>query len=158
MTAENFATLISVSAAGYLFFRWFNQPAKLSPDPWGPEIEQLLHDPQTQPLCQHCFTPQSGQGWFCPVCGSSVGPYNNYMPFVYVFAQGEVMRAGVTEHIRPSRWVIGSYLFCSLSVYAIFAPVYWYRLFQNLRRQKREQAADVPGALRTNVDKPNEPL
>ena len=115
---------------------WIFSGDSLSPDPWGPEIEQLIQDPATEPLCHRCLTPQSPIGWFWPECGTGVGPYNNYMPFVYTFSVGEVLRAGVLDHVRRSPVVVLGYLMCSAN-YAVFAPIYWYYLFSNFRRHKQ---------------------
>jgi hypothetical protein len=81
------------------------------------------------------LTPQSHNGWFCPECGATVGPYCNYMPYVYVFAQGEVLRAGVADRVRHSVVVIAGFVLLSLGMYSVVAPVYWYFLAKNLRRK-----------------------
>lgn len=134
MTIESLSILVMAVAVGYGIVRWFRNSTTVSPDPWGPEIEHLIQNSDAPPLCHRCFTPQSSQAWFCPECGTSVGPYNNYMPYVYIFSQGEVLRSGINDHIRHSFLVVVGYLLFSLGSYSIFAPVYWYLLFRNLRR------------------------
>ena len=105
-----------------------------TPDPWGPEVEQIIQDPDLEPLCHRCFTPHSHQAWFCPVCGASVGAFNNYMPYLDVFPQGEVLRSGVCDNVRRSFLTVAGYLLLSLVCYLIFAPIYWFFLFRNFRR------------------------
>jgi hypothetical protein len=138
MTIEALVIVGGVTAAGYGAFRWLTSVTNLSPDPWGAEVEQIIQNPQASPLCHRCLTPQDCDGWFCPVCGTAVGQYNNYMPFVYVFSLGEVLRAGVTDHIKPSFLTICGYLLYSFIIYFIFAPIYWYFLFRNLKRHGPE--------------------
>jgi hypothetical protein len=105
----------------------------LSPDPWGPEIETVIQDPDTLALCHRCLTPHEHEAWFCPVCGTAVGKYNNYMPFVCLFSVGEVLRAGVTDYVRPSFLNIIWHLFFSFCNYLIFAPIYWYFFLRNVK-------------------------
>jgi len=104
------------------------------PDPWGPELTAELKSQDCVPVCLRCFTPQEHDRWFCPECGAAVGPYNNTLPYIYIFSQGEVLSTGVYRDIRPSALVIGGYLLLSICEYGVFAPVYWWRLFRNLRR------------------------
>ncbi len=52
-----------------------------------------------------------------------------------IFLEGEVLRVGVTGHWPPSRLMVLGYVLLSVGAYAIAAPVYWYFLLQNLRRQ-----------------------
>ena len=111
-----------------------------TPDPWGPEVEQIIQDPDLEPLCHRCFTPHPHQAWFCPVCGASIGDYNNYMPYLDVFPQGEVLRSGVCDNVRRSFLTVAGYLLLSLVCYLIFAPIYWFFLFRNFRRH-----APAPG-------------
>ena len=134
MTIEALVVVGSLCAALYGAFRWVGKAKELSPDPWGAEIERIIQDPDAVTLCHRCITPQAPDACFCPHCGTAVGQYNNYLPFVYIFSQGEVLRAGVTDRIRPSALTICGYLLYSLSAYLIFAPIYWYFLFRNLRR------------------------
>lgn len=104
----------------------------MSPDPWGSDVESNLSGPEALPVCHKCITPQPHGQWFCEHCGSAVGEYNNWMPYVYVFSQGEVLRNGVTQRLPRSALIIVGYVLVSLSAYAIFAPVFWYFLFKNL--------------------------
>ena len=133
---------IGLALAGLVVWRmiaWVkNAPAV--PDPWDAEIENGVQQPESVCLCHRCFTPTPPAGWFCEDCGGAVGPYNNLMPYVQVFSEGEVFRNGVTDKTRANPLVIGGYLLGSLSAYLVFAPVYWFFLFRNLRRIKREES------------------
>jgi hypothetical protein len=134
----------ALASSGLAFvFLWrllvrFRESPK-TPDPWGEEIEKQLHEPDAVEICHHCFTPRSLSGWFCEHCGSAVGPYNNMMPFVNVFSEGEIFRNGVNDKLRASPFIIIGYLLFSLSAYAFFAPIYWFFFFKNLKRLKDDR-------------------
>jgi hypothetical protein len=146
------AVLVILGFCGVAIYRlvlWIMH-APRTVDPWGPETEEAVNQEEAVPLCHHCFTPQEHNGWFCPECGATVGPYCNYLPYIYVFSQGEVLRAGVTERIRRGKLMtIGLILFSlgmclfSLGMCAIAAPIYWFFLFKNLRRNS-DQVPEVP--------------
>ena len=59
------------------------------------------------------------------------------MPFVCVFSQGEILRNGVTDKLRANPLTIIGYLIYSLANYFIFAPIYWFFFFKNLKRLKQ---------------------
>jgi len=111
----------------YRFVLWVMEANRTS-DPWGEEIDKAVNQEDALPVCHHCLTPQEHRAWFCPECGATVGPYCNYMPYVYIFAEGEVLRAGVTEHLRRSPLIIIGYLLFSLGMFAVAAPIYWFFL------------------------------
>lgn len=127
----------------YRLFLWIRE-LPVSPDPWSPEIEKSLEGPDAVPICHKCFTPQPPGQWFCEHCGSAVGEYNNWMPYVYLFSEGEVLRNGVTEKIRVNALTIVGYVLFSSCSYLVFAPVYWYFFFKNLRRIKSEESHQTP--------------
>ena len=135
------AALIILGICGlalYRFVRWVME-APRTVDPWGKETEDALNQEESVPLCHHCLTPQEHSGWFCPECGATVGPYCNYMPYIYIFSQGEVLRAGVTERIRHNKLIIIGFVLFSLGMFAIAAPIYWFFLFRNLRKSGAAQ-------------------
>ncbi len=114
-----------------------NAPVK--PDPWSSEIEASLQAEDATPICHRCLTPHSNEAWFCEHCASAVGTYNNLMPYVCVFSQGEVLRNGVTDKLRVSPLIIVGYLIYSLGNYFFLAPIYWFFFFKNLKRLKEEK-------------------
>jgi hypothetical protein len=147
MPFEIFAVLLGISVAALGIVRWLMHPSPTKPDPWDAEVEKSIHEPESVPLCHRCLTPHLEETWFCQRCGTAVGPYNNYMPFLYTFSEGEVFRAGVTDQIRRTPVAIGGLLLFSLLRYHVFAPCYWYFLFRNLKRPHQTNvpdASDVP--------------
>ena len=113
---------------GFLWF-WNVTP---KPDPWGPEIDLQLEDPQTLPVCHHCLAPHAHTNWFCPECGAAVGDYNNWNPYLYIFSLGEVLRAGTFGKTQRTWLTVLGYLILSVGEYVIFAPAYWILFFMNL--------------------------
>jgi hypothetical protein len=126
----------------YRLVLWIMQ-APRTDDPWGKETDEAVNQEEAVPVCHHCLTPQKHNGWFCPECGATVGPYCNYMPYIYIFSQGEVLRAGVTERIRRSRLITIGFVLFSLGMFAFAAPIYWFFLFRNLRRAN-DEALEAP--------------
>ena len=145
MALGNEHTLVGLVILGicalaiYRFVLWVVETPR-TVDPWGKETEEAVNRDEAVPLCHHCFTPQEHNGWFCPECGATVGPYCNYMPYVYIFSQGEVLRAGLTERMRRSPLITIGFVLLSLGMFAIAAPIYWFFLFKNLHRSKGAKA------------------
>jgi hypothetical protein len=106
-----------------------------SPDPWDEETEKAVHEPEAVEICHRCFIPVTPGSWFCEHCGNAVGPYNNVMPYICVFSQGEVLRNGVNDKLGQKALTVAGYLLFSLNMYLVFAPIYWIFLFRNLNRQ-----------------------
>jgi hypothetical protein len=130
---------------GFAFWRvllWIrNSP--IHPDPWDTATQQAVEQPDAPEVCYHCATPLPPGSWFCEHCGRAVGPYNNLMPYVNAFSEGEVYRSGVLEHVRRSPLLIAGYLLISLS-YLIFAPIYWFLLFKNLFARRPTEVPSLP--------------
>jgi|SRR5690242_7571439 len=119
--------------AAYFFWRlivWVRE-APTKPDPWDAEVAQQLMDPDTPEICPHCSTPQEPGAWFCEFCGRAVGPYNNLMPFVNCFSEGEVFRNGVEGRFHNRPLILVGLILFSISAYVIFAPVYLFCLARN---------------------------
>ena len=138
--AVGFAALAVM--AGFAFWRvllWIKE-SPVHADPWGAAVAAEIEGPDAQEVCHHCATPLAPGSWFCRHCGRAVGPYNNLMPWVNAFSEGEVYRSGVVEHVRRSPWLIAGYLLISFH-YLVFAPVYWFLVFRNLFRRKPETMA-----------------
>ena len=142
---QTLAVLVILGICGVVIYRFvlWVMKAPRTVDPWGKETEEAVSDEKAVAVCLHCLAPQEHNGWFCPECGATVGPYCNYLPYIYIFSQGEVLRAGVTERIRRSKLITIGFLLFSSYMYVVAAPVYWFFLFRNLRRSgnAREEAA-----------------
>jgi hypothetical protein len=119
---------------------WIRE-APQTPDPWDAEVEQKLQDPETQQVCHRCLTPQEPGAWFCKRCGTAVGPYNNLMPFLNVFSEGEVLRNGVGGRFRNRPLIVIGYFLITLGIFSFFAPIYWLSLLLNLKRPSERQAS-----------------
>jgi ribosomal protein L40E len=135
--------------------------APVRPDPWDAAVEQKLSDPEAVEVCPHCLTEQPPTAWFCRHCGRAVGPYNNLMPFVQIFSEGEVFRNGTCDRLRNSPLILIGYFLLSLNFLAliIFPPFgswffrllivlamlsYWSSLLKNLKRSKADQSESQP--------------
>jgi len=126
----------------YRILLWLMEAAR-TPDPWGPEVEGSLDGPEATPVCPHCLAPQVHNGWFCPECGSTVGPYCNWLPGVYIFSIGEAFRRGVAEPMRSKPLVIAGYILISLAYFSLLAPISWILLFVNLRRATEARQSEA---------------
>ena len=137
--------LVGCLALGGLVFAGFwrlivwVRSSPIHPDPWDAATEEKLSALETVEVCHHCSTPQPANAWFCEYCGSAVGPYNNLMPYVCIFSQGEILRNGVNARMRKSPLTVFGYLLYSLGNYAVFAPLYWFLLFKQFKRLDEEQ-------------------
>jgi hypothetical protein len=148
------------------FIVWVRE-APVRPDPWDAETEQKLSEPEAQEVCHHCLAPQPSNAWFCEHCGSAVGPYNNWMPYIHIFSIGEVLRNGVMDKLRPNVLTISGYLLLSVNffffiiirphiaslgfVLLIFAALllYWFLLFKNLKRLREEKPGEQPDGVQS---------
>jgi len=140
------------------FIAWIRE-APRTPDPWDAEVEQKLQDPETQQICHRCMTPQEPDAWFCKHCGSAVGPYNNLMPFLNVFSEGEVLRNGVSDRFRNRPFIALGYLLITLGfflrllldyplltvgIFSFVGLVYLGSVLRNLKRPPhRQEPADA---------------
>lgn len=118
--------------------------APTHPDPWDAATEQKLAEPETAEVCPHCSTPQPPTAWFCAHCGRAVGPYNNLMPYVNCFSEGEVFRNGVAGRFRKRPLILAGFILVSFAAYLVFAPVYLFFLFRAWRRPRVEGEAEEP--------------
>jgi hypothetical protein len=109
------------------------QEAPIRPDPWDSDVEDSLQASEAVPVCHHCFTPQFEHSRFCQECGSSIGAYNNLLPYVNLFSIGEAFRTGTSGKYRITPVTVIGFLFWSSTEYHIFAPVYWYFWYRNFK-------------------------
>ena len=119
----------------------------MTSDPWDEETERAVQEDNAVQVCHRCLAPALPGQWFCEHCGCAVGPYNNWMPYVYLFSQGEILRNGVWDRLKPNFLTVMGYLLISLCSFAFAAPAYWFFLFRNFGRQRRgapEDATDSP--------------
>jgi len=114
------------------------------PDPWEQELTEQVAAPEAVEVCPHCLTEQTARDYFCPKCGAATGPYNNFMPWVYLFSMGEVLRTGTGGNFRRTPFVIAGYIFYALSQYIIFVPFFLFSFFKNLARLKNAPPAADP--------------
>jgi hypothetical protein len=142
MTLEAFIFFVVLLAVLCRLWVWFRD-TNLPPEPWGPEVEKALQSSESVPVCPHCLAPQVHEVWFCPDCGSTVGPYNNYSPYLYIFSLGEALRAALsgTQHHRPLVRV-GAFLVL-LSFAPVVLPVAFYYRFI---KKTNQPAPDAPAA------------
>ena len=100
--------------------------ASAPPDPWSSEIDQAVKARDAIPVCSNCLYPQAGHRWFCPHCAFPTGDYVTSMPYLQIFAIGEVLRRGVIG--LPERGFARKAFFVifSASEYLAFAPIYWF--------------------------------
>ena len=154
LVGEIGVTALALAAAWRLIV-WVRE-APVSPDPWDAEVQQKLAEPETLEICPHCSTPQSPTAWFCPNCGRAVGPYNNLMPYVQVFSEGEVLRNGTQDRLRKSPLIVIGYFLISFNFmvvaiatlrsstllsFAMFGALlsFWFSLYKNYNRADTEQ-------------------
>ncbi len=132
-TVGALAILGLLGAAIYGFCRWL-LACPHTPDPWGAQVAEMVEREGAIPLCAHCLTPQAHKGWFCPECGSTSGPYVNYLPGVYIFSIGDAARAGVQRRHRWTPLLVMGYILVAFSYFHILAPIYCVFLFINRAR------------------------
>ena len=97
------------------------------PDPWDADVERQLSE--AVEVCPHCLTEQPPTAWFCKRCGRAVGPYNNLMPYVQVFSEGEVFRNGMNGQFRNRPLILAGYFLVFLGTMPFLAPLYFLWLF-----------------------------
>lgn len=125
---------------------WIRE-APQTPDPWDAEVEQTLQDPEVRQVCHRCLTPQDPETWFCRHCGAAVGPYNNLMPFLNVFSEGEVLRNGVDGRFRNRPLIVIGYFLITLGIFPVLAPIYWLSFLLNWKRSSdRRKSGDTHGS------------
>ncbi|HEX5397866.1 MAG TPA: hypothetical protein VFY06_02325 [Verrucomicrobiae bacterium] len=130
--------------------------APATPDPWDAETDQKLSEPDAVEVCPHCLTEQPPAAWFCKGCGRAVGPYNNMMPYIQIFSEGEVFRSATCDRLRRSPLIVIGFFLLSLnfltlvfvrpygswfwSLMILLALLsYWSSFLKNLKRSKAEE-------------------
>ena len=113
------------------------------PDPWPPEIDKEIRKPEAICVCHRCFTPQETATWFCPDCGTAVGPYNNTMPFIRIFSMGEVVRSAVNKNAWSTPLRIIGYFITGFLAYSLFFPFYAFRLIWNFAKKNTSDNDEI---------------
>src|ERR1041384_6959326 len=138
LTEEAFGLVALVAAAVYLVVRWVRE-GKPNPDPWeleGSDVGPSEGNASASPICVRCLTPHAETAYFCPQCGHAVGPYSNYMPFLQLFSEGEVMRSATDGSKRMTPFRMLGYALLSLATFSFFAPIFWVALWNRYSGQK----------------------
>jgi hypothetical protein len=118
------------------------------PDPWGKEIEAAVYNDSAVPLCHRCFTEHENTTLFCPKCGAAVGDYNNVMPWVQVFSEGEVLRNSLFDRLRVNAITIAGFFVFTLAlgvitgVGLILMPFFWAMFAKNVARNRFLEAEE----------------
>ncbi len=128
ITAEKTIAWVSAAAVftGLLIWRIREIASHARADPWPEEIDHAVRAREAVPLCVNCLCPQDDHPWFCPHCGYPAGEYVTMMPYLQIFAVGEVFRRGV---IGPPEKDFGQkafFVLSSVGEYFFFAPLYWF--------------------------------
>jgi len=130
---------VGLALAGLWRFVVWVRDAPTTPDPWDAEVEQKLSDSEAQEVCPHCLTEQPPTAWFCQGCGRAVGPYNNLMPYVQVFSEGEVFRNGTSGRFRNRPFIFIGYFLIAVGMFSFLAPIYLFSLLLNWKSPAGEK-------------------
>lgn len=114
--------------------RWI-MGAAVRPDPWHGDPDVNPDSQEAHPLCTRCLSQLEETDWFCAACGKAAAPTTNMMPFLESLSLGDVLRQGTDGRFRKNPLSVAGYIVLSVTQYWIFAPVYWWRLYRNIRRQ-----------------------
>lgn len=128
------AELAALGVAIVFLWRYFVHVRDLprTPDPWDAETEQQLSE--AKEVCPHCLTEQSQTAWFCPRCNRAIGPYNNLMPYIQIFSEGEVFRNSANRQFQNRPWIVFGYFLIFGAMFPLFAPLYLVSLLMNWKR------------------------
>lgn len=118
------------------------------PDPWDDQIQAALDDDSATPVCHRCLNEHSATDWFCPHCGAAVGEYNNWLPYVQIFSEGEVLRNAVFDRIRVNSMVVIGFVLFTLALAIttglgiVLAPIYLVLFLRNVGRSRAAVAEE----------------
>jgi len=122
-------------AALWKLIAWVRE-SPVQPEPWDASVEKELE--VATEVCPHCSTPQPVHAWFCRHCGRAVGPYNNLMPYVQIFSEGEVLRNSTQRQFRNRPLILIGYFLIGLAFFPLFLlPVYWLSLVRSWKQSGR---------------------
>lgn len=157
VTVIAIAVLIVLAFAIYRLIQHCRQLVP-RPDPWDTEVEDSLENQDATPVCHRCFTEQEPNTLFCPKCGTAVGDYNNILPWVNVFSEGEVLRNSLFDRLRVNMLTVTGFFLFSIGFAAITAvgiillPVLWLMFLRNIgRSQVAESQEKISNANQTPI-------
>lgn len=119
-----------------------------TPDPWGKEVEISIEAEDATPVCHRCFTGHDPNTWFCPKCGTAVGDYNNILPWVQVFSEGEVLRNSLFDRLRVGALTVAGFFLFTLALAMLtgigflLLPFVWVMFAKNIRRSRLAEAEE----------------
>ena len=124
--------------------RWLFE-GKAGPNPWDEETERRIHQPDAVPLCTRCLEPYPAESRFCPNCGVPVDALVPFSPYSYVFAFGDMLRAGTTRRFQINWITVLGFLLLPLAFLPLLlAFVYWFFFLRNLLKQRSEPVGNSP--------------
>lgn len=128
------------------------------PDPWGEDVQAAVCDESALPVCHRCFTEHEPSTAFCPKCGTAVGAYNNIMPWVQVFSEGEVLRNSLFDRLRVNFLTIAGFFVFTLALGMItglgliLMPFLWAMFLKNIYRSRSlEREEKISNASETSI-------
>lgn len=150
-----FAAIILGLVGCWFLFRWFvNGPR--TPDPWDQKTEESLHQPDAMPLCSRCLEAHDAEARFCHNCGVPVDPLVAFSPYLYIFAFGDMLRAGVSRRFRINWVTVTGFLLLPLAFLPfLLAFVYWFIFLRNLNHRPEALAQPDPGTIPPSPGNPS---
>ncbi|HSH93073.1 MAG TPA: hypothetical protein VK968_02930 [Roseimicrobium sp.] len=125
------ALVLLLSVGLVRLFRWHtDRPA--SPDPWNDEVAAGMDAEDAKALCHQCLEAHDSSHDFCKDCGAPVGQYTNWLPFPFYFSIGHILRLGASGGYKETPFTVCGFILLGLAEYGWFAPVYWWRLLNNI--------------------------
>ncbi len=143
MKVAALATALMVGVGLVRLAQWL-QAKPTSADPWDAETDLKLEEAEARPLCVRCLCPYEETDWFCPQCGRATSPTTNWMPYLDELSMGDVLRHGTGGRIPVKPLTVIGYVVLALTQYFIFAPIYWWQLWQNVRRWRHDRLTADP--------------
>ena len=90
-------------------------------------------------FCGNCGSLFDDRRYFCESCGSSVGYYNNTMPFLWIFSLGDLLMYCVSPGFRGGRMNIAGVYLMTLGQYGPMAFFYLYRMHKQIKQNRQTQ-------------------
>jgi len=129
-TEESLGAFVALVILGWLAVQAYRRWVPDQPDADASPVDIAVENEpgsatSEQPLCLRCLTPYEPAAYFCPHCNAAVGPYNNWMPYLHIYSEGQWLRsAGAPPPRNP--WLIRiGYALLTLAVLGPLAPILW---------------------------------